>query len=88
MNLEMAGELFAYNTWANRKMLKAASRLDSQQFTRELGGSYPSVQSTATGRAGGLMKAPRGGLQVQERGFSPGQTHERGYRPSFGNEGA
>jgi uncharacterized damage-inducible protein DinB len=48
MNLEMAGELLSYNTWANRKMLEAVSHLDPQQSTRELGGSYPSVRSTLT----------------------------------------
>ena len=48
MNLEMARELLTYNTWANRKMLDAVSNLSQQQFTRELGGSYPSVQSTLT----------------------------------------
>lgn len=46
MTLEMAQELLSYNTWANRKMLEAVSRLGTPQFTRELGGSYPSVQAT------------------------------------------
>lgn len=48
MNFEMAGELLSYNTWANRKMLEAVSPLDPQQSTREVGGTYPSVQSTLT----------------------------------------
>lgn len=48
MNLKMARELLSYNTWANRKMLEAGSHLDSEQFSRELGGSYPSVQATLT----------------------------------------
>jgi len=48
MNLEMAGELLSYNIWANRKMLEAVSHLDLAQFTRDLGGSYPSVQGTLT----------------------------------------
>jgi uncharacterized damage-inducible protein DinB len=48
MNLEMARELLAYNTWANGQMLEAVSRLDAAQFSRELGGSYPSVQATLT----------------------------------------
>ena len=37
MNLEMAGELLSYNTWANRKMLEAVSHLDLAQFTLDLG---------------------------------------------------
>ena len=48
MNLEMARELLAYNAWANGQMLEAVSRLDAAQFSRELGGSYPSVQATLT----------------------------------------
>src|SRR4030095_9351025 len=48
MNLEVARELLAYNTWANGQMLEAVSRLDAAQFSRELGGSYPSIQATLT----------------------------------------
>ena len=48
MNLEMAHELLAYNTWANGQMLEAVSRLNVGQFSRELGGSYPSIQATLT----------------------------------------
>jgi len=48
MNLEMAQELLSYNTWANRRMLDAVSRLDPAEFSRELGGSYPSIQATLT----------------------------------------
>lgn len=48
MKLEMAEELLSYNTWANRQMLDAVSRLDAAQFSRELGGSYPSIQATLT----------------------------------------
>lgn len=48
MNLEMAHELLAYNTWANGQMLEAVSHLNVEQFSRELGGSYPSIQATLT----------------------------------------
>ena len=48
MNLEMAHELLAYNTWANGQMLDAVSHLSVGQFSRELGGSYPSIQATLT----------------------------------------
>jgi uncharacterized damage-inducible protein DinB len=48
MNVEMAHELLTYNTWANNRVLGAVGRIDSGQFTRTLGGSYPSIQSTLT----------------------------------------
>ena len=48
MNPETAQELLKYNTWANTRLLDAVARLDSSQFTRALGGSYPSVQATLT----------------------------------------
>ena len=48
MNLEMAHELLSYNTWANTQLLDAVSRLDAEQFSRNLGGSYPSVHATLT----------------------------------------
>ena len=46
MNVEMTKELLRYNTWANERLLGALAHLDSAQFTRILGGSYPSVQAT------------------------------------------
>jgi uncharacterized damage-inducible protein DinB len=39
-------ELFRYNRWANRRVLAAVSRLDEDQFTRDLGSSFPSVRDT------------------------------------------
>lgn len=48
MNPEMALELLSYNTWANGRMLEVVSQLDAEQFSRELGGSYPSLQATLT----------------------------------------
>jgi uncharacterized damage-inducible protein DinB len=39
-------ELFAYDRWANRRILDAVSRLAPEQFTRDLGSSHPSVQAT------------------------------------------
>src|SRR5262245_62869874 len=48
MNPDMAEELLRYNTWANRRLFDAVARLDSDQFTRNLGGSFPSIQSTLT----------------------------------------
>lgn len=43
-----AQELLRYNTWANKRVLDTVAVLDSGQFTRSLGGSYPSVQATLT----------------------------------------
>jgi uncharacterized damage-inducible protein DinB len=48
MNLDMARELLSYNTWANGRILDAVSDLDAAQFSREIGGSYPSIQATLT----------------------------------------
>jgi uncharacterized damage-inducible protein DinB len=48
MKLEMAQELLSYSTWANGRMLETVSHLDARAFSRELGGSYPSVQATLT----------------------------------------
>ncbi|HEV2121486.1 MAG TPA: DinB family protein [Chloroflexota bacterium] len=39
-------ELFAYNRWANHRLLQAAGALSPADFLRGLGGSFPSVQAT------------------------------------------
>src|SRR5262245_22067137 len=39
-------ELFSYNRWAHDRTLTATEQLDSEQFTRTLGGDFPSVQAT------------------------------------------
>ena len=36
--------LYQYDRWANRRVLKAASTLNAEQFTRDLGGSFRSVR--------------------------------------------
>jgi uncharacterized damage-inducible protein DinB len=41
-------ELFAYNRWANERMLDACSKLSAEHVTREIGGSFPSVWLTLT----------------------------------------
>jgi len=43
-----AQELLTYNAWANNRALVSVAALDSEQFTRNLGGSYPSLQATLT----------------------------------------
>jgi len=47
-DLQTVQKLFAYNTWANTRVLDTVDGLDQGQFTRALGGSYPSVQATLT----------------------------------------
>lgn len=37
---------FEYNGWANRRLLDAAAALTLEQFTRDLGSSFPSVRDT------------------------------------------
>ena len=39
-------ELFAYNGWANRRLLEAAAGLDDEALARDLGSSFPSVLAT------------------------------------------
>src|SRR6516164_2238607 len=38
--------LFEYDRWANNRILRAASALTPEQFTRDLGGSFVSVRDT------------------------------------------
>ena len=38
--------LFAYDAWANRRMLEACGALSAEQFTRDLGSSFRSVRDT------------------------------------------
>jgi uncharacterized damage-inducible protein DinB len=46
-------ELFLYNQWANRRSLGACEALTPEQFTRDLGSSFPSVRDTLAHIAGG-----------------------------------
>ncbi len=39
-------ELFLYNQWANRRSQGACEALSPEQFTRNLGSSFPSVRDT------------------------------------------
>jgi uncharacterized damage-inducible protein DinB len=40
--------LYDYEEWANRRMFDACARLNPEQFSRDLGSSFPSVQATLT----------------------------------------
>ena len=46
MTVEDIGILFAYNRWANRRVVNAASPLDPQDFVRDLAASHGSVRGT------------------------------------------
>jgi uncharacterized damage-inducible protein DinB len=39
-------ELYAFNRWANLRVLEATGALSDEQFVRELGSSFPSVRDT------------------------------------------
>ena len=39
-------ELFAFNAWANRKIIGAAEALTTEQFTKSMGSSFDSVRDT------------------------------------------
>lgn len=45
--------LFEYDRWANGRVLQAAGSLTPEQFTRNLGGSFPSVRDTLLHIIGG-----------------------------------
>lgn len=46
MNLEAIGELFAYNQWANHKVLDASRVVSADDFVRDLGSSHRSLRGT------------------------------------------
>jgi uncharacterized damage-inducible protein DinB len=39
-------ELWAFNRWANRRLLDAAAKLTQEQYTKDLGSSFPSLRDT------------------------------------------
>lgn len=45
--------LFEYDRWANHRVLQAAGALGVEQFTRDLGGSFPCVRDTLLHIIGG-----------------------------------
>ena len=45
--------LYAYDRWANNRVLQAASALGVEQFTLDLGGSFRSVRGTLVHIIGG-----------------------------------
>jgi uncharacterized damage-inducible protein DinB len=53
MNKEDIELLFEYHRWANHRVLQAASALNAEEFTRDLGGSMRSVRDTLVHIVGG-----------------------------------
>jgi uncharacterized damage-inducible protein DinB len=46
MTPELVKDLYAYDAWANRRTFEACAALTPQQFTQNLGNSFPSVRDT------------------------------------------
>jgi len=46
MDLETIRELYGYNRWANARSLQAASTVSREDFIKEVGGSFASLQGT------------------------------------------
>jgi uncharacterized damage-inducible protein DinB len=46
MNVEDVTNLYAYNSWANRRVLDSCAVLSEEQFTRDLHSSFSSVRDT------------------------------------------
>lgn len=46
MNPQYIQTIYGYDRWANAQMLSAGCKLTQEQFTREVGSSFPSVRDT------------------------------------------
>ena len=46
MTPEIVKDLYAYDSWANRRTFEACAALTPEQFTHNLGNSFPSVRDT------------------------------------------
>jgi uncharacterized damage-inducible protein DinB len=46
--------MFEYNRWADERLLTACGQLTDEQYTREIGGSFPSIRATVAHHAGAL----------------------------------
>lgn len=77
--LEEIRELYDYNRWANHRMLDAVARLPEAELTREVGGSFPTVQATLAHAAGAEWLWLR-----RWRGTSPTSMPEGWTRLSLG----
>jgi uncharacterized damage-inducible protein DinB len=52
MTLAALRRFFAYNEWANARVFDAAGRVSRDQFTKDLGSSFPSIRDTLAHLAG------------------------------------
>ena len=48
MDVPLIHEFYRYNQWANDRVFEAVAPLSPQDFTEDLGNSYPSVRDTLT----------------------------------------
>ena len=46
MTTDEVRELFAYDHWANGMLIGVIEQLSDEQFTRDLGSSFPSIRDT------------------------------------------
>jgi uncharacterized damage-inducible protein DinB len=68
MNVQDIRTLFAYNRWANRRLLEAAGELSAGELDRDLGGSFASIRGTLRH----LLWGERGWLRYWQQGsFTP-----------------
>ena len=80
MNREDIRQLYDYNAWANARVRDAAASLTPEQFTRDLGSSFPSVRDTLTH----VMAAEHVWL-VRWRGHSPRRLLDASEFPTLGD---
>jgi uncharacterized damage-inducible protein DinB len=59
MNKDDIELVFEYDRWANHRVLQAASALNAEEFTRDVGGSIRSVRDTLVHIVGGEWGWPR-----------------------------
>jgi uncharacterized damage-inducible protein DinB len=68
MDAQSARTLLAYNFWANRRLLKAASRLSAKELDKDLRGSFRSLEGTLRH----LLWGERSWLRMwREKSFGP-----------------
>jgi len=80
MNKEDIRQLYDYNAWANARVLDAAAALTPEQFTRDVGSSFPSVHDTLAH----IMAAEHIWL-MRWRGESPRKLLDAAEFPTLGD---
>ena len=46
LDVPVIRELYRYNSWANSRLFHSVAHLSANEFTRDLGSSYPSLRDT------------------------------------------